>query len=81
MCPVPLQLQAEIHRQGARGDPHQRVQSPVPDVRQDLQHPQRPEGAHHQKTQQQGRQASAAKHAVSPPSILTDFNGDYLEIL
>ena len=75
VCPVPLQLQAEIHGQGACGDPHQRVQSSVPAVRQDLQHAQRPPGAHNQETQQQGpgRQAGAAEHAVSPPSVVTYF--------
>ena len=75
MCPVPLQLQAEIYGQGACRDPHQRVQSPVPSVRQDMQHSQRAPGAHNQETQQQGpgRQAGAAEHAVTPPSVVTYF--------
>ena len=75
VCPVPLQLQAEIHGQGACRDPHQRVQSPVPSVRQDMQHSQRAPGAHNQETQQQGpgRQAGAAEHAVTPPSVVTYF--------
>ena len=84
MCPVSLQLQVEIHGQGACGDPHQRVQSPVPAVRQDLQHPQRAPGAHNQETQQQGpgRQAGAAEHAVPPPAILTSWGSEWrIEIL
>ena len=80
VCPVPLQLQVEVHGQGARGDSHQRVQSPVPALRQDLQHQERAPGSHNQETQQQGPggQAGAAEHALPPPAILTYWPSEWI---
>ena len=44
-------IKHQVHSEGARGDPHQRVLPPMPSLFQDLQDSQRFESSHDKKTQ------------------------------
>ena len=46
-----MQIKHQVHSEGARGDPHQRVLPPMPSLFQDLQDSQRFESSHDKKTQ------------------------------
>ena len=46
-----MQIKHQVHSEGARGDPHQRVLPPMSPLFQDLQDSQRFESSHDKKTQ------------------------------